>query len=99
MLMEILFKTIKQYFQNIFPSHSYIMYVCTPRELDFCSIYIGRNMIVVTVLNLDINQMEFPLVQKYNCRDADDHILFNLKGIRNVFLWVQPSPRPEQISS
>ena len=50
---------------------------------------INRNMIVVTVFLLIINQKEFHLAYDQKDHKPKDHIPFNLKIIWNKFIWVK----------
>ena len=61
----------------------------TVGEIIFWFLSIKRNMIILIGLFLIMNQTELILVhnQKDNC--DYDHISFNLKGIRKLFVWMQ----------
>ena len=52
-----------------------------------------RNMIVVAVFLLIMNQTELRLVSRIKKYCDYDHFPFNLKGIRNRFRWVHVSVR------
>ena len=64
--------------------------VCSHSEKQVSnSFQIEGKMVMMTVLLLNMNPMEFNLVHNQNENCHHDHIPFNLKGIRNIFLWVQ----------
>ena len=72
---------------SVLPATMYLMSLPSENYISF-SFHIEWDMIVVTVLLLILNQMEFHLVQnrKGNCHH--DHISFNMKGNGNLVFSV-----------
>ena len=59
------------------------------KKIYFLAIQAEMDMIVVTVFILTMNQMKFRLDRNQKENWHYDNIPFNLKGIRNIFLWVR----------